>query len=186
MRGLPSHTATHLGPRLRLRLIDEGDACFVAALRGDKALNKYLSEAACSVAEQQAWIRAYKTRELSGQELYYVIERRDREHEPCGLVRLYRFTRENFTWGSWILAANKPQKAALESAVLSFAIGFYVLKKPLALIDVRSANEKAVRFYRRLGMMQTDTDAHNIFFEYRRQQFEEHYERFMSVIEEQS
>ena len=102
------------------------DAAFIHGLRTDPAYNTHLSPVTGTVADQRAWITAYKTREAAGAELYYIIERRDRV--PCGAVRLYDITTDSFTWGSWILNADKPPKAALESALLSFSVGFVSLR----------------------------------------------------------
>ena len=62
-----------------------------------------------------------------------MIERKDGTR--CGLVRLYDFDVESFTWGSWILDESKPRKAALESAVLSLAIGFELFQRDLAKVQ---------------------------------------------------
>lgn len=115
--------------------------------------------------DQRAWIERYKSREAERLEYYYVIERPS-DGLPFGTVRLYNIEGESFTWGSWILDANKPAKAALESAVLSFGIGFELLGKRRALIDVRRDNARALNFYRRFGMQETDEDEVNIYFVY--------------------
>ena len=108
--------------RLCLRLVEPEDADFIHGLRMDPAYNAHLSAVDGTAADQRAWISRYKEREAAGRELYYVIERRD--GTPCGLVRLYGIGTDGFTWGSWILNRDKPAGAALESAVLSFGVGF--------------------------------------------------------------
>jgi RimJ/RimL family protein N-acetyltransferase len=115
-----------------------------------------------TVDDQRTWIEDYKSREAQGQEFYYMIERKDGTR--CGLVRLYDIEAKSFTWGSWILDEHKPRKAALESAVLSFGIGFDALGVQLANVDVRVANEHAAAFYRRLGMEETHRIDGQIFF----------------------
>jgi len=78
---------------------------------------------------------------------------------------------DHFTWGSWILDGNKPPKAALESAVLSFGAGFSLPGMVHALVDVRRANTHAEAFYRRFEMVETHSDAQDIFFAYPREIF---------------
>jgi hypothetical protein len=78
---------------------------------------------------------------------------------------------ESFTWGSWILDANKPRKAALESAVLSFGVGFDLLDLPTAFVDVRVANDRARAFYTRLRMTELSRDESHISFVYSRERF---------------
>lgn len=172
------------GPRLRLRPVTPEDAAFIHALRTDPAYNAHLSPVTGTVADQRAWIARYKTREAAGQEIYYIIERLD--GTPCGTVRLYDITGDRFTWGSWILNADKPPKAALESAVLSFAAGFARLGLGRADIDVRRANARAIAFYRRFGMTETGQDAENVYFELHRDDFGRNRDTFMKLLQDQA
>lgn len=152
------------GP-IRLRLVTREDAGFVYSLRSDSNLNRYLSPVDGSIDTQRDWIDRYKLREAEAQEYYFVIERAV-DRIPCGLVRLYGMTPPRFTWGSWILAPNKPHLGALASALLSFEIGFERLGNAVADIDVRRDNEHAIAFYRRLGMNKVGQDPENLYFEY--------------------
>lgn len=169
------------GPQLRLRLVRPDDAAYVHALRTDEQYNTHLSPVTGGIAEQRAWIERYKAREAAGTEFYYVIEHLS-DGPPCGLVRLYDIAQDHFTWGSWILGANKPPKAALESATLSFRLGFGGLGAQLAHIDVRKDNGRALAFYRRYGMTQTGEDSGNFYFEYERSRFEQDEEAFLSQL----
>jgi hypothetical protein len=169
-----------VGPHLRLRLVEVFDASYVHSLRTDPTYNTHLSAVRGGVAEQTKWIETYKIRELVGQELYYVIERHDGTR--CGLVRLYNIRDDKFSWGSWILDANKPPKAALESALLSFGMGFEVLQLRTANIDVRLDNVHATAFYRRLGMTQTGRTAKDLLFIYERDRFRADREKYFEIL----
>jgi RimJ/RimL family protein N-acetyltransferase len=158
------------GPNLILRLIKPDDAAYVHGLRTNPLYKSYLSKVTGTVQDQRAWIEGYQAREAAGQEFYYVIERKDGMR--CGLVRLYDFDVKSFSWGSWVLDENKTHKAALESAILSFGVGFDALGVQLANVDVRVANEHAAAFYRRLGMVETHRTDQDIFFNYTREQFD--------------
>lgn len=170
------------GPSLVLRLIRPDDAEYVYALRSDPRYNTHLSVITGTTEDQRSWIKAYKARESEGTEYYYIIERLS-NGLPCGLVRLYDIEGDQFTWGSWILDENKPSKAALESAVLSFDVGFNILGKQKGLIDVRLENRRAIEFYRRFGMTQVQEDEQNIYFNYARERFEADYEAHMSTLQ---
>lgn len=154
------------GRSLDLRLITENDAGYVHALRTDPAFNTHLSKVTGTIADQRQWIDSYKFREIAKEEFYYVIQRKD--GQPCGLVRLYDLTPTEFTWGSWMLGKNKPSKAALESAILSFGVGFQALNKTKAHIAVQHSNSRAISFYRRFGMMQVSEDENSLHFVYLR------------------
>ena len=157
------------GNHLRLRLVTPEDAAFIHGLRTDPAYNLHLSPVTGTVEDQRTWIEAYKTREAAGEEFYYIIERHD--DVPCGVVRLYDITEETFTWGSWILNQDKPPKAALESAILIYDIGFFTLNKSCAVFDVRADNERTLRFHRRFGACGTGSDTENLYFELSRERF---------------
>lgn len=173
------------GVRLALRLVEPAEADYIHGLRTNHAYNTYLSSVSGTAEDQRAWIERYKTREAEGLEYYYVIERPS-DGFPFGTVRLYNIEAESFTWGSWILDANKPAKAALESAVLSFGIGFELLRKKRALIDVRRDNARALNFYRRFGMQETGEDGVNIYFVYSADRYAASKAAHLQVIEEEA
>ena len=169
------------GPNLALRLIRPEDAEYVHSLRTDPAYNKHLSPVRGAAADQRRWIEAYKAREATLSELYYVIERRD--GIPCGLVRLYDIGCDSFTWGSWILDHNKTRKAALESAVLSFGVGFDNLHLSQALVDVRCDNDRALAIYQRLGMTELRRDDQDVYFSYPRTRFDADRAAYQAILQ---
>ena len=173
------------GCRLKMRMVEPSDARFIHALRTDPTLNRHLSAVTGSVADQQAWIESYKAREAEEREFYYLFERLD-DGRACGVVRLYDIAPDQFTWGSWIMAANKPAKGALESALLSFEMGFEHLERPLALVDVRRDNGHALAFYQRLGMREIRRDEQDIFLHYTREQFSQTRDGLWRVVETKS
>lgn len=169
------------GPNLVLRLIRPDDADYVHGLRIDPAYNAHLSEVRGTVDDQRRWIETYKAREGAGAEYYYIIERHDGTR--CGTVRLYDIDSDSFTWGSWILDQNKPRKAALESAVLSFGAGFGGLGRDLAKVDVRLRNSHAEAFYRRLCLVEMHRTEQDIFFIYPRARFEADRAGYFAILE---
>lgn len=171
------------GPNLTLRLIEPNDAAYVHGLRTNPLYNSHLSKVTGSVEDQRQWIEGYKAREAAGQELYYVIERSDGTR--CGLVRLYDIEAQSFTWGSWILDENKPRKAALESAVLIYEIGFAHLGCGRAVFDVRIDNAHTTAFHRRFGAVETGADKLNVYFSYRRSRFEADKMRHVSILQQE-
>jgi RimJ/RimL family protein N-acetyltransferase len=169
------------GPNLVLRLITPDDAGYLHSLRVDPAYNAHLSPVQGSADDQRRWIQAYKMREATGTELYYVIERRDGKR--CGVVRLYEIGADSFTWGSWILDHNKPPKAALESAVLIYVIGFEILKLPKAVFEVRRDNAHTIAFHERFNATRTHKDEQDIFFEFPSSQFARDKADYMTLLE---
>lgn len=159
------------GWRLALRLVRPEDAEFIHGLRTDPDISRHLSPVTGTVEDQRRWIEAYMAREVAGAECYYLITRRD-DGRPCGTVRLYGITEQSFTWGSWILSADKPPKAALESAVLVYTIAFDHLGLERAEFDVRIDNERTLAFHRRFGATETHRDGRDVFFRLTREEFD--------------
>jgi RimJ/RimL family protein N-acetyltransferase len=180
---VPPGLARVEGPNLTLRLIRPEDEDYVHALRTDPAYNQHLSEVRGTAEDQRRWIEGYKAHEADLRELCYVIERIN--GTPCGLVRLYDIGTENFTWGSWILDHNETRKAALQSAMLSFGVGFDQLGLLLANVDVRIGNERALAFYQRLGMSELRRDNSDIYFIYPRSRFEADRSGYLAILEEE-
>jgi RimJ/RimL family protein N-acetyltransferase len=172
------------GIKLSLRLVQPEDAAYIHGLRMDPAYNGHLSLVTGTVEDQRNWIETYKARETAGSEYYFVIERKDGVR--CGVVRLYDITGDQFTWGSWILDHNKTSKAALESAVLSFGVGFDTLGLDMANVDVRAKNTHAEAFYRRLGMTEVRRTEQDIFFVYSRAQFTATKDVYLSILEQEN
>ena len=155
---------------LNFRFVTQSDADYILSLRKDARYNVHLSPVTGTVGDQRRWIADYKAREAAGREFYYVIARSDGTR--CGLVRLYDIGPERFTWGSWILDHNKPPKAALESAVRIYDIGFRALGCAKSVFDVRRDNARTLAFHRRFGAQEVGEDDVNIYFEYPRDRFD--------------
>ena len=157
------------GPNLTLRLIKPNNAAYVHSMQNNPAYNTHLSTVTGTVDDQRTWIEDYQSYEAQGQEFYYVIERKDGTR--CGLVRLYDIEAESFTWGSWILDENKTRKAALESAVLIYRVGFAGLECARAVFDVRHDNIHTLAFHRGFGAHEVASDELNVYFNYEQSQF---------------
>jgi hypothetical protein len=170
------------GPNLRLRLVQAEDSEYIYTLRMCKTLNQYLSHVSGTADDQIEWINRYKERERASEEFYYVIERCDNAN-CCGLVRLYELREDSFTWGSWILDQNKPAKAALESAVLIYELGFGLLNRSKATFDVRRDNIRTISFHQRFGATQTHTDDMDAHFIYPRKRFQQDRASHYRVLE---
>lgn len=166
---------------LQFDLVEPQDAEYIHGLRMDTSLNTHLSTVTGSIADQATWIAKYKSREAEGREYYFVIRRRD-DHRRCGVVRLYEINGDHFTWGSWILDGAKPPKAALESAMLVYDVGFRHLGRAKAVFDVRNENIGVLAFHRRFGATKTGRDTQDTFFEYHATQFAAARDGFLGIL----
>jgi RimJ/RimL family protein N-acetyltransferase len=169
------------GVSLRLRPITPDDYIYIYGLQADPALSLHLSAVRGTALEQRDWILRYKKRESRRQEVYYIVERLD-DCTACGTVRIYDIHAAEFTWGSWILDHNKTHKAALESAILIYTLGFCHLRCERAIFDVRRDNQHTLAFHRRFGAQEIYADNNNVYFEYMRDWFEADLEKYRSIV----
>lgn len=155
-----------------LRLVEESDVDFILHLRLNQNLSKYLNVIPNNRDSQVEWISNYKALEANGLDYYFVIV--DKALGDIGLVRLYDidYFNKSFTWGSWIICdKNRPNYAALESAILSLEFAFVELGLFRANIDVRVENETADKFYSRFGMSYEYQDDINKYYSLTRSKF---------------
>lgn len=170
-----------VGAHVVLRLVVEDDAEFIWGLRNDPAYNSHLSVTTGTPDDQRAWISNYKSREAAGTEYYFVIERKD-DRTRCGTVRVYNIDNGKFTWGSWILNERKPNKAAVDSAMLVYRFGFDALGLDRSIFDVRKENSHTLRFHDRFGAIRTGEDDENVYFIVSRKEFETMNEQYNALL----
>lgn len=174
MRNISRHVT---GYNLTLRLVHEDDAAYIWDLRCNPRYNAHLSQVSGTVDDQKAWITRYRDREAAGLEYYFVIFRNS-DNMRCGTVRIYDIHDGQFTWGSWILDANKSRKAALDSAIQVYKFGFDVLGLDQSVFDVRKQNDHTLRFHDRFGSIRTGEDNDNIYYKLPKRNFDDACEQF--------
>ncbi|YCH29285.1 GNAT family N-acetyltransferase [Erwinia sp. D4-22] len=169
---------------ISMRLVDINDAVFICDLRNNESYNKHLSLTSSSVADQENWLRNYKSRECKGEEYYYIISR-GKDNKKIGTVRLYDFKKDinSFCWGSWILNDDKTPSAALESALLVYKIAFCFLGFERSHFDVRKNNEKVIAFHKKMGAEQISESNDDLFFIYTKETYIKTKEKFKKYQE---
>lgn len=134
-----------LGPRLSLRPASGEDAAFVLSLRLDSEKGKYLSATDPDLDVQAAWIQRSARDPAQN---YFIIE--GEGGRSCGTVRLYDPQHSSFCWGSWILTADRPPSAAVESTLLVYMYGLFC-GFDRSHFDVRRDNVKVWQYHERMG-----------------------------------
>lgn len=137
------------GKNILLRTVEITDADFIYKMRKNRTRTKYLSAITGTLEDQKMWIKNYKNRESRKQEFYFVIE--SKEGEKLGLVRMYDFNNDSFSWGSWLVKDKAPKSTAIESALQIYEFAFYTLGFEHSHFDVRKGNSKVIAFHKRLG-----------------------------------
>jgi len=167
---------------IKFRLAEPDDARFVYSLRINKKLSEHISKVTGTALQQREWLEAYKLRENSGSEAYFIIERLDTSI-PIGTVRLYGFVgTEKFCWGSWILNENKTRTAAIESAYLVYKYAFEYCGFELAYFQVDKNNELVISFHEKTGAILVSEDDVNKNYEFTSDCYEEFKAKFSFVL----
>ncbi len=167
---------------LRLRLAEVADAEFILALRLDESKNRYLSPVQNDVQAQRNWLAQYKSREQQRQEYYFVVE--SHAQEALGVLRVYDFQGDSFSWGSWILKPGAPTFAAIESALAVYETAFYELGFQRCHFQVRKGNERVREFHLRFGAVVVREDELEEHFEFDKAGYEvtrQRYRRFLAA-----
>jgi len=169
------------GKHIHLRTVSIEDAAFIYQLRTESEKTKHLSPVSGTVNEQKEWILAYKKREAKREEFYFVIESKDRRAQ--GLVRLYDFQGDSFSWGSWLIRTGAPVYTAIESALLVYEFAFYSLGFKASHFQVRKTNKKVIAFHQRFGARIVDENDREYLFIMTKEEYEvtkKKYKRYLS------
>lgn len=140
---------------LNFRLVDVEDATDILSLRENSAKQGILSVGSATIDQQREWIKNYKIREKN-QEEYYFICTCD-TYGTVGLVRLYNFSGNSYTSGSWVVKPNIDEFYAFKIDMYAAYIGFEVLKFKTCVIDVRKGNTKVVKYHKKFFKIVRET-----------------------------
>lgn len=169
------------GKNINLRTVQVEDAEFILSLRLLEHKNTHLSHVENDLGKQEDWIKKYKERESRSQEFYFVIE--SKTHENLGVVRLYDFKGDSFSWGSWLIKDGAPKTIAIESALQVYEFGFGVLEFKKSHFDVKKENVSVVKFHLRFGAEIIREDSESNHFNYVFNKYEavkEKYRRYLN------
>lgn len=146
------------GKTLCFRDATTQDASFVHSLRTDAKKSRYLSPVGQALSEQCHWLERYSKQ---SDQAYFIIEFKN---QPIGTVRLYDPRGDSFCWGSWILINERPDHAAVESALMVYHFALDHLGFTSAHFDVRKANERVWRFHERFGAQRVSETEQDLFY----------------------
>lgn len=146
---------------IHCRLVNEGDAEFITALRSDAKLGRFIHASDGDVQKQIEWIREYKKREAQALDYYFIFSK---DGESIGLNRIYNidWTHLSYTRGSWVIKQGTPNDIAMIPSVIMDEIANEELGLLLNIYDVRKENKLVVQYQKKIiGSIQygeTDLD----------------------------
>ncbi len=168
---------------LIFRLVELEDADFIFNLR--KIRGRFLSSTE-SIEKQIEFLKRYKEKEKNGEEFYFMILNK-KNNTNLGVVRIYDLkiinNMRSFCWGSWIIVPTAPKYTALESALLIYEFGFYIMHMDMSHFDVVKENTKVISFHKKMGAKVINEDDKNYYFHYLKSDYtnvrNKYYEKFI-------
>ena len=142
-----------------LKLITLKDARLIYNLRTNKKLSKYLNPTSHKLSDQILWMKEYFTRNNKELEYYFKFQlRKKNKLNDIGVARVIKLSKNNFSFGSWIMKPNLPSWIALECALSIYEFAFIVkkFKKNLMWMDLN--NKKVIIFHKLMGAVETNRD----------------------------
>lgn len=167
----PTFELDHYG--IHCRLVNEGDAEFITALRSDAKLGRFIHASDGDVQKQVEWIKEYKKREKKGLDYYFIFFFND---NPIGVIRVYDIDhiQSKGTIGSWLCIHGCP----IEQVMATILIGREFLFGELGLLhdyfNVRKGNKKVQRMHDMFGAKVIEEDELNYYYVLERDDFEKH------------
>jgi RimJ/RimL family protein N-acetyltransferase len=157
------------GKNILLRFVNNEDAPFIVNLRLNQG--SLLSKTSSSIDLQMEWIKNYKEREKNKEEYYFIIE--DKNNNRVGTIRMYDFTQDSFSWGSWLIIEGSPFYYSIESALLIYDFGFNNLKFNKSHFDVDKRNKSVLKFHLGMGAVIASESEKDFYFEYSKEKYQE-------------
>lgn len=152
-----------------MRLVNESDAKFILKLRTDKRLSQYISPTSPKLEDQINWIKEYMVREANQKEFYFIYK--DSRKKPWGAIRLYNFSEDSFTIGSWVCYPGNSNNIAVKAWLLAVEFGFNTLKFNTCMLDVRKKNLYVLYYLKLFGPILICEDELNYFFKFDKETF---------------
>jgi RimJ/RimL family protein N-acetyltransferase len=165
---------------ITIRLVEESDAEFIVSLRTNEKLGRFLSQTGSSVEEQRKWIKAYKTREVAGEEYYFIAV--GEEGNRYGTTRLYNLEADSFTTGSWLFAEKAPSGMAIKTDLIGRELAFEELGYDICRFDVRKDNKKVIRFHKSFNPRVIKENDLDIYYELDKASFYKFRDKLINII----
>jgi len=130
---------------VRLRPVRLEDAAFIVQLRNSQHAIGNVGDTGSAISAQELWLQHYFERIGD----YYFIIEKARTGEPLGTVGIYNIIGQQGETGRWIIVPDSPAAAA--SSLLTWRIGFELLKLEHLLARIVETNKPVLAFHKRIG-----------------------------------
>lgn len=156
---------------LQVRFVTESDAEFIVKLRTNERNARYIHATDVNTEKQVEWIKAYKAREVKGEDYYFIFFMQE---NPVGLVRIYNIDYEakTGTAGSWICEPDLPMHIPICIMIICREIMFDKLGLEMDHFDVRKGNKHVQRVHKMMGAEIVAEDEKDYYFELTKSEFE--------------
>jgi hypothetical protein len=163
-----------------LRLVDIDDASFILSLRTNINRNKNISFVSNDLGKQIKWIEDYKVREKRGEEYYFLVG--DKDKKFYGTTRLYHFSDNIYTNGSWIFSEQTPDGLAIKGDIIGREIGFDILGFDICHFDVRKKNKNVIKYHMGFQPKKINETELDIYFELTKASFADNKLKILKIL----
>jgi len=146
---------------IEVRLVEVSDAADIIRIRTAPLRDKYINPTPQDLEFQRQWIREYKEREQSGQEMFFVFL----EHGYVkGTYRLGKINRFSLEIGSWVFERTEDKQLPKIADILMSDMSFNILSRNVIVYNVIKENERVWRFEERKGHICISEDDKSYYF----------------------
>lgn len=144
-------------------MVKESDADFIIKIRTDDLKSRFISTTSADVEKQKTWIREYKKREKSGEELYLIAE--DENGVDFATYRLYNKIENSIEIGSFVSKPkydNALNVIKVDVILKSFVFNDLGLEK--IRFEVRKENKSVINYHKKFNPILLHEDKLNYYF----------------------
>jgi hypothetical protein len=148
---------------IKFRLVEETDAEFIVRIRTDINKARYISPTDKDLDKQKKWIKEYKKREATKEELYFIAI--DENNVEFATYRLYNRTKKSIEIGSFISVPlyHNPINVIKVDIIMKAYI-YDILYFENLIFEVRKANISVVNYHKKFGPTLINEDELNYYF----------------------
>ena len=153
-----------LTKNIYLTLINIADAKFIYNLRTNKNLSQYLNPTSSKLTDQIKWMKNYFKRNNKNLEYYFKFQvKKNNKFYNIGVARVIKLSKNNFSFGSWIMKPGSKSWQAIECALSIYEFAFIKkkFKKNLMWMDLK--NKKVITFHKLMGAVETNRDKKQLY-----------------------
>lgn len=146
------------------RLVEMEDAEFIRSLRNNEKLSRYINPTSAEIEDQMAWLKAYKIREMKGED-FYIMHLKEDKKTKLGLNRIYDITEDTFEFGSWLYSPEAGPNVAVLGDLFTKSLAYEKLGFTICKMETKKKNTRVLKYAKTYKPTFTGEDELTYYFE---------------------